>query len=61
MNWSDIALRAFKTAVQTFVATVSVAALTSFDVNAVKAGAVAAAAAGISVIWNAIAQWSATS
>lgn len=60
MDVKDIALRAFKTFVQTFVAAVSVAALTALDVATIKAGAIAALAAGISVIWNAIAQWAAT-
>lgn len=58
MNVGDIALRAFKTFVQAFVGAVSVAALTSLDVATIKAGAIAAAAAAISVVWNALLQWS---
>lgn len=53
----DIATRAFKTAVQTFVGLVTVDVLFAGDVGSVEKAAVAAAAAGVSVIWNAIGAW----
>lgn len=58
MSWKDIGVRAVKTAVQAFLGTASVQAVIGGDVNALRAAAVAAAAAGISVIWNAVLTWS---
>jgi hypothetical protein len=58
MNWKDIAERAIKTFVQTLTAAVTVTALLGGDMDAIKAGAYAAVAASLSVIWNAVQQWS---
>lgn len=51
---SDIAVRALKTFVQTFLATVAVGVVAVQDVNGAKALVVAAVAAAISAAWNAI-------
>jgi len=51
----DIAIRAVKTAVQAFIGTVGVGLVT--DVPTLKAGAVAAAAAFVSVVMNAVLAW----
>ena len=51
---SDIAVRAIKTFIQTFLATVAVGVATVADVNGAKALVVAAVAAAISAAWNAI-------
>jgi hypothetical protein len=56
MSWKDIAIRAAKTAVQAFIATVGVGLVT--DVATLQAGAIAAASAAVSVIMNAILSWS---
>jgi hypothetical protein len=52
----DIAIRAVKTAVQTFIASVGVGLVT--DVATLKAAALAAGAAAVSVIMNAVLAWS---
>jgi hypothetical protein len=49
---SDIVVRALKTFVQTFLATVAVGVTTVADVNGAKALVVAALAAAISATWN---------
>lgn len=51
---SDIAVRALKTFIQTFLATVAVGLTAVSDVNGAKALVVAAVAAAISAAWNAI-------
>ncbi len=51
---NDIAVRALKTFIQTFLATVAVGVTTVADVNGAKALVVAAVAAAISAAWNAI-------
>jgi len=55
MNFKDIGIRAVKTAIQAFVAVVGVGLVT--DVATYKAGAIAALAAGISVVMNAVLGW----
>lgn len=60
MDWKDIGVRAAKTFVQTLVATVSVVVVLGGDVATIKAGVIAASAAGLSVVWNALLQWSQT-
>ncbi len=49
---SDIAIRAIKTFVQTFLATVAVGVATVSDWNGAKALVIAAVAAAISATWN---------
>lgn len=53
-NMSDVAIRALKTFVQTFLATVAVGVTTVADLNGAKALVVAAVAAAISAVWNTI-------
>lgn len=48
----DIAIRAAKTFVQAFLATLAVSVATVNDVPTLKAAVVGAAAAGISAVWN---------
>jgi hypothetical protein len=60
MNVKDIALRAAKTFVQTFLALATVEVVAAGDLVAIKSAAVAALAAAISVVWNAVLQWSQT-
>lgn len=67
MNWKDVFVRAAKTAVQAFLGVATVAAVVAafgpngVDVSALEAlgvsAGVAAAAAGWSVIQNAILSW----
>lgn len=57
MDYRDIAERAFKTAVQTFMALITVDALMAGNVGLAKESLVAAAAAGLSVVWNALQEW----
>jgi hypothetical protein len=49
---SDIAVRAAKTFVQTFLATLAVSVATVQDANGAKAAVIAAVAASISATWN---------
>lgn len=58
MNVRDIAVRAAKTAVQTFLSVATVQQLVGGDVDALRAAAVGALAAGIAVLWNAALAWS---
>lgn len=51
---NDIVVRALKTAVQTFLATVAVGLSSVTDVTTAKALVVAAAAAAISAVWNSV-------
>ncbi len=51
---NDVVIRALKTFIQTFLATVAVGVATVADVNGAKALVVAAVAAAISAAWNAI-------
>lgn len=57
MTITQIALRALKTAIQTFGGTMGAVGLGWIDGNAIKAGIIAAAVAGVSVIWNAVTTW----
>ena len=52
---NDVVVRALKTFVQTFLATVAVGVTSVADVNGAKALVVAAVAAAISAVWNTIA------
>lgn len=49
---NDVLVRALKTFVQTFLATVAVGATNVTDIASAKALAVAAVAAAISAVWN---------
>lgn len=60
IDWKDVVTRAAKTAVQTFMATASLGAFIAIDQPQIQAAASAALAAGISVAWNALAQWAST-
>lgn len=60
IDWKDVIIRAAKTAVQTFMATASLGAFVAIDQPQIQAAGTAAIAAGISVVWNALAQWAAT-
>jgi hypothetical protein len=51
---NDILVRALKTAVQAFLATVAVGATSVTDVATAKALVVAGVAAAISAVWNSI-------
>jgi hypothetical protein len=51
---SDVAIRAIKTFIQTFLATVAVGVATVQDANSAKALVIAGVAAAISAAWNAI-------
>ena len=48
----DIVVRAFKTFVQAFLATLAVTVVNVHDVTTAKAALVGAVAAGISALWN---------
>lgn len=60
VDWRDVAVRAAKTFVQTFLATTTVGAFVGGDFTSVQAAFVAAASAAISVVWNAAAAWAAS-
>ena len=51
---SDVAIRALKTFVQAFLATLAVGVTTVSDVNGAKALVIGAVAAAISAAWNTI-------
>ena len=53
---NDITIRAFKTFIQAFLATLAVSVATVSDTNTAKAALVGAVAAGVSAAWNAILQ-----
>ena len=59
-DWRDVAVRATKTAVQVFIASVPVNVFLSGDADVIKSAVVAAASAGLSVLWNAVALWAAS-
>lgn len=59
-DWRDVAVRATKTAVQVFLASVPVNVLMSGDADVIKSALIAATSAGLSVVWNAVALWSTT-
>ena len=58
MDVRDVLIRAAKTFVQAFLSTVTVTVAIGGDYAAVKAGAVAAGAAALAIIWNAALNWS---
>lgn len=58
MDWQDIFVRAAKTAVQTFIATLGVGLAGWLNVDALAAAGLAAASAAISVLMNAALTWS---
>jgi uncharacterized protein YjeT (DUF2065 family) len=58
MTPRDIAVRALKTLVQTFLSVATVQQVVGGDVDALRAAGVAALAAGIAVVWNAALAWS---
>lgn len=49
---NDIVVRAFKTFVQAFLATLAVSVTTVNDTNTGKAALIGAVAAGVSAVWN---------
>jgi uncharacterized protein YjeT (DUF2065 family) len=53
----DIAIRAAKTAVQTFLAVATVQQVVGGDVDALRAAGIGALAAGFAVLWNAALAW----
>lgn len=57
---NDVLSRAGKTFVQTLTAQLTVAAIAGGNIGAAKAALIAAFAAGLSVIWNALQVWSNT-
>lgn len=57
MNWRDIAVRAVKTAVQVFIATIGVGLTGLMDVATLQAAGLAAASAAVSVVMNALYAW----
>lgn len=59
-DWEDVVIRAIKTSIQTFAALVPVEVLMSGNPQILKSALVAAASAGVSVIWNALVLWSST-
>ncbi len=58
MDFKDIGIRALKTAVQVFIASLPFTLLTDITQPALVSAGVAAASAGVSVVMNAILQWS---
>lgn len=58
MDWKNIGIRALKTAVQSFLAVATAQVIVAGDINALRGAAVAALAAGFSVIHNALLAWS---
>ena len=58
MDIRDILIRAAKTFVQSFLSAASVVMVIGGDLPGLKAAAVAAGAAALSVIWNAALAWS---
>lgn len=60
VDWEDVAIRAIKTSIQTFAALVPVEVLMSGNPQILKSALVAAASAGVSVLWNAVVLWSST-
>lgn len=53
----DVLTRAAKTAIQCFGGLVTVDVFFQGDIGTVEKAAIAAAAAGVSVVWNAILVW----
>lgn len=57
MDWKSVGIRAAKTALQSFLAVATAQVIVAGDINALRGAAVAALAAGYSVIQNAILTW----
>ncbi len=53
----DVAVRALKTAVQVFLTTLPADALMNLDLGILRVGAIAALAAGGSIVMNALLVW----
>lgn len=60
LNWRDIAARAGKTAVATFLPLVPASELLNGSLDAEIVAATTAAAAAITVVWNVLLEWSRT-
>lgn len=60
INWKDVGIRAFKTAVQTFASlwTVDLLFTSGAGLDVAFDAVAAAGAAAIAVLWNAVIQWS---
>lgn len=54
MNYKDIAVRALKTFVQAFLATLSVQVVAIKDWQTARPALVGAVAAGVSAVWNSL-------
>lgn len=61
MDWRDVGIRALKTAVQTAAALATVGVVTTLDLNALHAAAVAGVGGAWSVVQNALLGWSRSS
>ncbi len=57
IDWKDVFVRAAKTAVATAIGIIPVSALGNLSVDTAEAAALAAASAGVTVILNAVLQW----
>ena len=53
----DVLVRAAKTAIQVFLVSAPVEVLVGGDLPALKAAAIAAGAAALSVVWNVLLDW----
>jgi hypothetical protein len=58
INWKDVAARAAKTAVATFIPLVPASELLNGSLDAEVVAAVAAASAAVTVVWNVLLDWS---
>ena len=56
MNYKDIAIRAFKTFVQGFIAVIAIDVATINDWQTAKPVIIGAVAAGVSAVWNSLDQ-----
>ena len=61
INWKDVAARAGKTAVATFVGLVPATELVNNDLAAEGAAGIVALSAAVTVVWNVLLQWSSSS
>lgn len=57
IDWKDVAIRAGKTAVQTFIAMAAVGDLMALNSGRIEAAALAALSAAVSVLWNTLSAW----
>lgn len=58
MDIKDILIRATKTAVEVFLVATPVEAIMGANLPVLRAAAITAGAAAVTVIWNALLQWS---